>query len=92
VPIVVAGATRAWRQWRAATYLMLAISVLTTLIFPIFYLSLIDGDPLAVLLLTARNLLVIALFGWSVRGLVRLLRAATPRVPADGRPLAVRQG
>ncbi|MDJ0325453.1 glycosyltransferase 87 family protein [Cryobacterium sp. PH31-AA6] len=91
VPIVVVGATRAWRQWRAAAYLMLAISVLTTLIFPIFYLQLIDGDPLAVLLLTARNLLVIVLFGWSVRALVRLLKTSNVGAEAAAHAVAARQ-
>ncbi len=90
VPIVVVGATRAWRQWRAAAYLMLAISVLTTMIFPIFYLQLIDGDPLAVLLLTMRNLLVIVLFGWSVRALVRLLKTSNVGAPAAADSVAAR--
>jgi hypothetical protein len=92
VPIVVVGATHAWAHWRAAAYLMLAISVLTTLIFPVFYVPLIDAAPFAVLLLTVRNLLVIVLFGWSVRGLALMARASRPLVRAGGRTVAVRLG
>ncbi len=82
VPIVVVGAATAWRQWRAPVYLMLAISVLTTLIFPVFYLPLVDGDPFAVLLLTARNMLLVVMLGWSVLALSRLVRSA-PRTPGS---------
>ena len=78
VPIVVVGASRAWRQWRAPVYLMLGISVLTTLIFPVFYLPLVDGDPFAVLLLSVRNALLVVMLGWSVLALARLVRS-TPR-------------
>ncbi|WP_166789588.1 glycosyltransferase 87 family protein [Cryobacterium fucosi] len=96
VPIVVVGASRAWRQWRAPVYLMLGISVLTTLIFPVFYLPLVDGDPFAVLLLTVRNALLVVMLGWSVLALAGLVRS-TPRAPGLGarsgaRTVAARHG
>lgn len=78
-PIVTVGVARDWLAWRTPAYAMLAIGVLTTLIFPVFYLPLIDGDPIALLLLTARNGLLVALFGWSV---VTLWRQARVRATA----------
>lgn len=86
-PIVAVGVARGWRAWRTPGYLVMAIAVLTTLIFPVLYLPLIDGDPFALVLLTLRNVLLIALLAWSVTTLVRLSRApirsrelANPRV------------
>jgi len=66
-PIVAVGVAHDWWQWRIPAYLMLGIAILTTMVFPIFYLPLIDGDPFAVLLLTLRNVLLVVLFGWSTR-------------------------
>jgi len=86
VPIVVVGAGTAWRQWRAPVYLMLLISALTTLIFPVFYLPLIDGDPFAVLLLTVRNVLLVVMLGWSVLALLRLVRSTPRLVRPSARP------
>lgn len=65
-PIVVAGLAVDVQRWRAPSSLVLTISVLTTLIFPIFYMPLADGNIAAVMLLTARNLLLVCLLGWSL--------------------------
>ncbi|MBC7442297.1 MAG: DUF2029 domain-containing protein [Ramlibacter sp.] len=81
-PIVTVGVAQDWWRWRVPAYLTVLIALLTTLIFPIFYLPLIDGDPFAVLLLTGRNLLLLVLFGWSVRVLWGLARGTEAvRVP-----------
>jgi hypothetical protein len=81
-PIVAVGVAQDWWRWRVPAYLTVAIALLTTLVFPIFYVPLIDGDPFAVLLLTGRNLLLLVLFGWSVRVLWGLARGAEAvRVP-----------
>ncbi len=81
VPVVAVGVGRSWAAWRVPAVLLLAISILTTLIFPIFYLPLIEGDLPALLLLTARNGLLTALFGWSVVVLARLALTAE-RMPS----------
>jgi hypothetical protein len=81
-PIITVGVLHDWRQWRVATYLMLVIAGLTTLIFPIFYLPLVSGDPLAVLVLTCRNALLVVMLGWSVRTLWRMARARATVVEA----------
>ncbi|PJJ65395.1 glycosyltransferase 87 family protein [Compostimonas suwonensis] len=75
-PIVAVGIADSWRRWRVAAYLLTVIGLLTTLIFPIFYLPLADGDPAAALLLTARNALVVVLMGWAVVQIVRVGIAA----------------
>ncbi|MDJ0377354.1 glycosyltransferase 87 family protein [Cryobacterium sp. PH31-L1] len=92
VPVVAVGVATSWAQWRVPAVLMLAISALTTLIFPIFYLPLIDGDLFSLLLLTARNALLVVLFGWSVTRLVRLAWAAPGREILARRTLPVGQG
>ena len=79
-PIVVVGVIHVWNEWRAPAYLVFVISVLTTLIFPVFYLPLVAGEPGAVLLLTARNLLLVVLLGWAVRALAHLVRSTAPVV------------
>ncbi|WP_081882216.1 glycosyltransferase 87 family protein [Cryobacterium sp. MLB-32] len=76
-PIVAVGVAQDWWRWRVPAYLMVLIAILTTLVFPVFYLPLIDGDPFAVLLLTGRNALLIVLFGWSVRVLWSLALGRT---------------
>ncbi|TFD07487.1 glycosyltransferase 87 family protein [Cryobacterium sp. TMT1-66-1] len=92
VPVVAVGVGTSWAEWRVPAVLMLAISGLTTLIFPIFYLPLIDGDLFSLLLLTARNALLVVLFGWSVKHLARLAWAAPGREILARRTLPVGQG
>ena len=77
VPVVVVGITHGWARWRVPAYLMLFISGLTTLVFPVFYLPLIAGNLMSVTLLTMRNGLLVLLFGIAVLRLVQLAR--TPR-------------
>jgi hypothetical protein len=74
-PVVTVGLARSWLQWRTPAYLMTAIGVLTTLVFPVLYLPLLDGNPIAVLILTVRNGLLVILLGWSV---ARLWSMAAP--------------
>jgi hypothetical protein len=60
------------RRWWAPAVLTLAILALTQLIFPFWYDALLVLAPAAVGLLVARNLLLLALFGWVVVRLVRV--------------------
>jgi hypothetical protein len=82
VPVVTVGVLSDWARWRVPAYLTVAISLLTTLVFPVFYLPLIHGDTGAVLLLTLRNGLLVVLLGWSVVALWRMAglgsRASVP--------------
>jgi hypothetical protein len=82
VPVVTVGILNDWAAWRVPAYLTVAISLLTTLVFPVFYLSLVRGDPGAVLLLTLRNGLLVVLLGWAVAALWRMAgpgaRASAP--------------
>ncbi|MBB5641845.1 glycosyltransferase 87 family protein [Cryobacterium roopkundense] len=73
-PIIALGVAQDGWRWRVPAYLMIIIAVLTTLVFPVFYLPLIDGALFAVLLLTVRNALLVVLFGWSLRVLWGLAR------------------
>ncbi|CAM5469637.1 hypothetical protein [Leifsonia shinshuensis] len=84
------------REWRVPAMLTLTIATLTTLIFPILYIPLTDGDPVAAAVLTARNALFLVLLGWSIRRLLALTRspglaahtdAAEPVEPAEARLL-----
>lgn len=71
-PVVTVGLLTNGDRWRVPAYLLLAISLLTTLVFPVFYLALIDGNLFALTLLTLRNVLLIVLFGWAVLTLLQL--------------------
>ena len=80
-PVVAAGILHGWHRWRVPAYLMLVISGLTTLVFPVFYLPLIAGDPFSLVLLTLRNGLLVVLLGWAVLALVRLVRTPGAALP-----------
>ena len=67
-------------QWMAAT------CFLTTLVFPILYMPLIDGHPFAAFVLLARNAMVVGLFVWAVVALWRAGSATAPRAARSGRP------
>ena len=75
-PIIAVALCSGWRQWRTPAILMLVISALTSLVFPIFYIQLEDGNLAATALLTCRNALVVALLVWAVRQLIALVRQA----------------
>jgi hypothetical protein len=79
VPVVAVGVGRSWAEWRVPATLTLAISGLTTLVFPIFYLPLIDGDLFSLLLLTARNALLVVLLAWAITDLASLAWALPKR-------------
>lgn len=80
-PIVAVGLLVRPRTFHVPAVLMGWIAGLTTLVFPILYLALIDLNPIAVLTLAARNVLVIVLFGWAA---VRLVEYAFEAVGLEG--------
>lgn len=84
-PIVAVGLVLRPPDWKVPAILMTAVAVLTTLVFPTLYFALIALHPLVLVLLGARNALLLVVLGWSV---ARLCRAAFvhPTVPLGTRP------
>ncbi|MBO1769952.1 glycosyltransferase 87 family protein [Agrococcus sp. TF02-05] len=93
LPIAAVAMARPTVWWRRMTALLLVTSLLTTLIFPIFYMPLVRLEWFAVLLLSARNLLLVALLLAAIAKLVQLGRAGGlgPRatVSTNTQPLAI---
>ena len=76
VPIVLG---LAWQKWggisfRVPAILALATAALTQVVYPVLYASLLSLEPLMLTVLSARNLLYVALLGWAVWQLVALCR------------------
>ncbi|QAV69159.1 DUF2029 domain-containing protein [Salinibacterium sp. UTAS2018] len=61
--------------------LSIAIAVLTQLVYPYFYYRLLVADPLLVAIVSARNLLLLALLVWAIVELVRLGRPVSSLQP-----------
>ncbi|WP_394938256.1 glycosyltransferase 87 family protein [Psychromicrobium sp. YIM B11713] len=61
--------------WRFPGYLMLAIALLTTLVYPIFYVQLYELNPAIAIVLTLRNLGLLVLLGWAIREVIVLARS-----------------
>ena len=57
------------RAWRLPALLALMIAVLTQIVYPFFYDTLLAADPLLVSVLTLRNLVELALLGWALHRL-----------------------
>ena len=65
------------RRWWAPALVGLVAALLTQIVYPITYGGVIGAEPFAVTGLTLRNLLLIALWAWTIVG---LLRVPTKRV------------
>lgn len=77
VPIILGLATRAMgygRSFRFPAVIALLIAGLTQVIYPVLYLQLLDLQAPMLVVLTARNILTLLLFGWSVAMLTDLSR------------------
>lgn len=87
-PAVAVGLTCSWKAWRVPATLVMIIAVATFFVFPVLFNPLSNGHPLAVLVLTVRNLLLVALLYWSVRRLYVLGKGepAHPALPHTGSP------
>ncbi len=85
-PIVAVGLVVRPPDWKVPATLMIVIGVLTTLVFPCFYNSLLDLDPLLAIILGVRNVLLVVVLGWSI---AKLGQAAFVRhtIPLGTRPL-----
>jgi hypothetical protein len=78
-PVVAAGLWADPAAFRAPARIVAWAAGLTTLVFPVLYLPLIDLDPVAVAVLGTRNVLLVVLFGWCVLRLVEEALAAWGR-------------
>lgn len=74
-PLVV-GLVIARRRWWPVAVAALGAALLTQLIYPLTYGLLLTADPLAVAVLTARNLLLVALLVWAIVRLTRVPQRA----------------
>ena len=75
VPIVLGLVT--WhsggRSFRTPATMVLVIAAITQAIYPYLYNYVLSVNPIMLIALSARNLLLIALFGWALAAVVRLL-------------------
>ncbi len=68
-PAVAVGLSYQWKAWRVPATMLIGVGMLTFLIYPLFYGPLSENNPIMAGVLTARNLLLVVLFVWSVRQL-----------------------
>jgi hypothetical protein len=80
VPSLVAGSSCGARRGLRRRCSRFA-AALTQLVYPVLYAGILTPAPLAVIVLTLRNLVLIALFVWIVARLVRVAIAPTPTPP-----------
>lgn len=86
VPPVVIGLVLDHRRWRGPAVLVLFASGLTQLVYPVLYDRLLMAELTPVLILTARNALLVALLAWAC---VRVARVRTrPGVASRAQPSA----
>ena len=81
VPVVLGLATRlagGAPSFRTPAILVLVVAVLTQTFYPYLYTELLSLNPVLLVVITARNLLLFVVLGWAVRALVRIGRSATP--------------
>jgi hypothetical protein len=73
------------RSFRFPAIVCLVIAGLTQIIYPYLYSYLLDLNPLMLLVITAKDVLLLALLAWASMGLVQLARARQPDLasPAD---------
>jgi hypothetical protein len=68
------------RRARGPAILALACAALTQLVYPLLYLGVMNAAPIAVTVLSLRNVLLVALLAWAVARVVRVpVRARAPR-------------
>lgn len=81
VPVVLGLATRlagGAPSFRTPAILVLVVAGLTQTFYPYLYTELLSLNPVLLVVITARNLLLFVVLGWAVRALVRIGRSATP--------------
>ena len=72
---VILGLALGIKKWAVPTYFVLGLALLTQLVYPLFYSSLIATEPFAVAVLGLRNLGLIVLLVWANLRLTRMGKA-----------------
>ncbi|MDQ0276749.1 TM2 domain-containing membrane protein YozV [Arthrobacter silviterrae] len=92
-PAVAVGLAYSWKAWRVPAAMLIAIGVLTFVVYPLFYDALSHNNPVMAGVLTLRNLMLVVLFVWSVRGLFQLGRrpSAVPSKHDAGAPACAKE-
>ena len=75
---IMLGLVRAPRRWCLPASLALVLAGLTQLIYPVFYNAVLAAEPGMLIVLTARNLLEVALLAWALGQIVLLVRSGHP--------------
>lgn len=78
---VVMGLVLDRRRWLVPAAIALVAALLTQLVYPVLYDRIIVADALAATVLTLRNLVMVALFAWTVVRLARVPRRPRPTLP-----------
>lgn len=72
------------RSFRTPAVMVLVIAGITQIVYPYWYDYLLYLNPLMLIALTTRNVLLIVLFGWALAAVVRLALGTTaPAAPAE---------
>jgi hypothetical protein len=74
-PPVIIGLIYQGRRFRSHAVLVALVAALTQAVYPYLYDGLLVADPVMVAVLTARNVALVVLLGWSVTDLWRCARA-----------------
>jgi hypothetical protein len=89
VPVIF-GIVTLGRGFRTPAILVLVIAALTQILYPINYYNYLTLNPLLVVVVTVRNIMLFVLFGWTIRALLRFVRPAGRREsPGDEQPSQV---
>ncbi|WGD37720.1 hypothetical protein [Lysinibacter sp. HNR] len=88
-PVIAVGLVYSVQFWRFPAIITAVIALLTTLIFPIFYMPLVAGEFYAVTLLTVRNVLLVVLLVWPIVKLCTMIRAPHPVSPTPKDPQSI---
>jgi hypothetical protein len=80
--VICVGAAMKGKQWAVPIVSIVAIGILTTLVYPILYMQLLIAlNPGVAALLTLRNMLVVGVFIWALLNLVRAVGTGTRNAP-----------
>lgn len=86
-PVVAVGLAHDMKQWRVSAAFVFVIAILTAFVYPHFYVEILRREFWAVMLLTVRNLLVVAAFAWTVWQLWCLRRSEGSAQTYPGQPV-----
>jgi len=91
VPIVYGLANNAagnGRSFRFPAVITLVVAAMTQAFYPYLYVELLSLNPILLVVVTARNVLLCVLLAWAVRSVVLVGRLATPGAPSRANPVA----